>query len=282
MITVVESCQLCQTFLIRHTQVFSQCLYIRFHLSGKFLLADTADSRILVEHTDVIEVIQFAEDAELRELGDTRDEGKLQVWIEHLDGTIEVLHDEAQRFQIFLFMHYIQQRGIIFINDNHYLLTCLLVCFFHQVFQTEVSVHLMRLISPDSLLLFKHICQISFQLLHSHVLGAAQVEMQHRVLHPILLIISNGQSLKKFFPTLEIGLEGRCKERLSESSWTTQKNILHFFLSKIHDVLGLINIEIITLSDIRECLYSYRIEIYHFCHIPTCFTFCAAKLRIFF
>ena len=34
--------------------VFSQCLYIRFHLSGKFLLADTADSRILVEHADIV------------------------------------------------------------------------------------------------------------------------------------------------------------------------------------------------------------------------------------
>ncbi len=163
MIAVIESCQLCQAFLIRHTQVFSQCLYIRFHLSGKFLLADTADSRILVEHTDVIEVIEFAEDAELRELGDTRDEGELQIWVEHLQRTIEVLHDEAQRFQIFLFMHYIQQRGIIFINDNttFYPSACKLLS--PGLSTSEVSVHL-RLIFPYSLLVRqKHISQISFK-----------------------------------------------------------------------------------------------------------------------
>ena len=99
------------------------------------------------------------------------------------------------------------------------------------------------------------------------------------MLYPFLLIISNSQSLEKFLSSLEIGLESRGNKRLSESSWTTQKNVLHLFLSKINDVLGLIYIEIFTLSDIRECLYSYRIEIYYFCHILTCFTFCAAKLR---
>ena len=46
------------------------------------------------------------------------------------------------------------------------------------------------------LLLLKHVSQISFQLLHTHVLGTAQVEMKHRVLHPFLFVIGNGQSLE--------------------------------------------------------------------------------------
>ena len=48
---------------------------------------------------------------------------------------------------------------------------------------------------------------------------------------------------------------------------------------EIHDVLSFIYIEIAILADFFKGLYSYRIFIYYFCHIPTCFTFCAAKLR---
>ena len=105
------------------------------------------------------------------------------------------------------------------------------------------------------------------------MLGTAHIEMEHRVLHPFLLVISNGQSLEEFLSSLEISLEGRSKERLAESSRTTQKDVLHSFLPEIHDILGLVYIEIIALSDIRECLYPYGIAIYYFCHIPTCFTF---------
>ena len=134
------------------------------------------------------------------------------------------------------------------------------------------------LVSPASFQLFKHISQISFQLLHAHVFGTAQIKMKHWMLDLFLLIICNGQSFEKFFPSLKISLKGRGKKKKFESSWATQKDVLHLFLSKINDVFGLIYIEIIALSDIRECLYSYRIEIYYFCHISTCFTFCVAKL----
>ena len=41
-------------------------------------------SNILVEHTDIVEVVELAEDAELRKLSDARDESELQVWVELL------------------------------------------------------------------------------------------------------------------------------------------------------------------------------------------------------
>ena len=103
--------------------------------------------------------------------------------------------------------------------------------------------------------------------------------MEYRVFHPLLLVISNGQSLEKFLSSLEIGLEGRGKERLSESSWTTQKDIRHLLFSEIHNVFGFIYIEIAILADFFKGLYSYWIFIYYFCHITICFTFCAAKLQ---
>ena len=69
------------------------------------------------------------------------------------------------------------------------------------------------LVSPASFQLFKHISQISFQLLHAHVFGTAQIKMKHWMLDLFLLIICNGQSFEKFFPSLKISLKGRGKKK---------------------------------------------------------------------
>ena len=111
------------------------------------------------------------------------------------------------------------------------------------------------------------------------MLGTAEVEMKHRMLHPFLLVFGNGQSLEKLLSSLEIGLKGRGKERLSESSWTTQKDIRHLLFPEIHDELGLVYIEITVLANLRESLNSYGIFIYYLRHFSACSTFQATKLR---
>ena len=73
-------------------------------------------------------------------------------------------------------------------------------------------------------------------------------------------------------------LGGRFKQYRLFSN-LTQKDIRHLLFPEIHNIFGLIYIEIAILADFFKCLNSYRIFIYYFCHIPTCFTFCAAKLR---
>ncbi len=103
--------------------------------------------------------------------------------------------------------------------------------------------------------------------------------MKHWVLHPILLVISDGKSFEEFLSTLEIGLQSRGKKRLSESPRATQKDIPHAFLSEIHDVFRLIHVEVTFLSNHFESLYAYRIFIHYFCHNFIYFTFYAAKLQ---
>ena len=107
MITVIESCQLCQTFLIRHAKIFAQCLNIRFHLRCKLRFADTAEGGILVEHTDIVKVVELTEDTELRKLGNTCDEAELKIWVELFQRTIEILHDATERLQVLLLVHHI-------------------------------------------------------------------------------------------------------------------------------------------------------------------------------
>ena len=54
-------------------------LYARAENSVEFFLGDTTKPRILVEHGNLLQVVQFGEDAHLGELCYTRDEDELQI-----------------------------------------------------------------------------------------------------------------------------------------------------------------------------------------------------------
>ena len=57
-----------------------------------------------------------------------------------LQRTVEVLHDKAKFCQIFLLMYHVEQRGIIFVDDNHHLPASLLVSTFYESIQSVVGV----------------------------------------------------------------------------------------------------------------------------------------------
>ena len=42
-------------------------------------------------------------------------------------GDCKVLHDAAERLQVLFFMHHIQQRGIVFVDDDNSLFARLLI-----------------------------------------------------------------------------------------------------------------------------------------------------------
>ena len=92
MVAIIEVLQLLYRLIKSLAQCLGKNLHIRFHLRQKFCLADTADGRILTKHADVIQIINLTEDAQLRELGDTRNKSKFQPWVEILDWAIEVFY----------------------------------------------------------------------------------------------------------------------------------------------------------------------------------------------
>lgn len=98
-----------------------------------------------------------------------------------------------------------------------------------------------------------------FQALSVEMLGTAHVEMEHGIYHPFPLVIGDGKAVEQFLTTLEIDLQGRGEERLAESARTTQKDVPHAFLSEVHDIFGLVHIEIPILANRREVLYSHGI-----------------------
>ena len=82
--------------------------------------------------------------------------------------------------------------------------------------------------------------------------------MKHRILLPFLLQLVDGKSFKKFLLSLEIAFQSRYEQRLSKSSWTTQK-VNCSIMNQIIDQARLIEINIAILYELFETLYADRI-----------------------
>ena len=50
------------------------------------------------------------------------------------------MHDAAKRLQVFLLMHHIQQRGVVFINDDNCFFACLLISSLYDSIQSFVRI----------------------------------------------------------------------------------------------------------------------------------------------
>ena len=84
----------------------------------------------------------------------------------------------------------------------------------------------------------------------------AHVEPQHGIFRPFLLHAVDVESLEQFLPSLEICLECRYKQRLSEPSGATQEDITPE-VYHVPDVPRFVNIEIVTIDDFLKGLYAY-------------------------
>ena len=77
------------------------------HLCLHFLHRDTADGGKVGKHTDVLQIVQFAENAQLRKLGDAREEHEPQIGVTVLQRTVEVAHHLTENGQLLVLMHHI-------------------------------------------------------------------------------------------------------------------------------------------------------------------------------
>ena len=77
-----------------HTAAY--CVQVRAHLGKDLLLGDAAYGCVLLQHADVLQVVELAEDAELGELGDAGHEDEAEVRVAGLEGAVEVAHDVAE------------------------------------------------------------------------------------------------------------------------------------------------------------------------------------------
>ena len=130
--------QLLDGLLPAQFQMPGKSVDIIAHLGQHFLLGDTADAGVRLVHAHILDIVQLAENAELRELRDASKKHETEQWLTIFQGTVEIAHRIAQNIELFLLMRHIQQRSIIFIDEHHSLLASLCSNCSYQVEQTNV------------------------------------------------------------------------------------------------------------------------------------------------
>ena len=143
MIPVIIFFQFHQSFFWSNLQLLRQPLHIFFHLRTYFILTNTTDGSIRFIHTNILNIIKFAEYTELGEFGNASQKHISQIRITRFQWTVEVAHDVAQYIKIFPFMRHIQQRSIVFVDKYDHFLTCLLISTLYQPHQTLIGINLL-------------------------------------------------------------------------------------------------------------------------------------------
>ena len=81
MIAVILLCQCCNGFLAAYLLIIGKIIYIVAHLCQHLFFGNTTDAAEFRVHGYILQVVEFAKDAQLRELGYAREEHKLQIWV---------------------------------------------------------------------------------------------------------------------------------------------------------------------------------------------------------
>ena len=259
MITVIVFLQFGNRFLTGQFLRFCQFVYILRHLRKHFLLGDAADARILIIHRDIGDIVQLAEDAELRELGDAREEDEAELGLAILQWAIEVAHRVAKRIQLFLLVRHIQHRRVVFVDKHHHLLATLLISGVDEVYQTVVASYLWIIYSPFFLLVLQKIAKVSFQFFLLHVLATAHVEVEHGIFRPLCLQFLDGKSLEEVFLALEVTLHRSDEKRLAETARATQEEVFATAMRHAVDIFRLVDIKELSVDNLLEGLYAYGI-----------------------
>ena len=84
-----------------------------------FLFANATNSGIRFIHADILDVVQFAEDAQLRKFRDACQEHETQIRVARLEWAVEIPHYVPKRGQVLLLIHHIEKRGVIFVYQNN-------------------------------------------------------------------------------------------------------------------------------------------------------------------
>ena len=110
-------------------------------LRVQFFFCDAAECLVFISHTDVQRLVKSAEHADLRKLGNARQEHKAQIGICALENGIERLKYLSVLFHKFsIFFQHIQQWFVVFVNEHHHLLSALLNSSLYNPFEARCRI----------------------------------------------------------------------------------------------------------------------------------------------
>ena len=187
MIAIIVIFQFRKHFFARHFHTHGQYIHVIIHLSQHFFLADTANSSIRSIHTDVLDIIQFAEDAQLGKLCDTGEEHKTQIRIASFQRTVEIAHHIPKDRQILFFMDNVEKRSVVFINEDNDLPTGLLANTADQSGETIIQSHFLTHFAIHLFISIQLNTQHLLQTFLIHMLRHAHVKVKNRIPSPFRL-----------------------------------------------------------------------------------------------
>ena len=208
------------------------------------------------------------------ELVDSGEENEPQIRVEALDRTVEIPHYLPECRQLGLVVHHIQQRRVIFVNDDDGFLAGLLESGFYQEFQSRVYIDVIHIwkLSINGLIFFQFISEDAYQLLLIQMFSRGHIEMKNRMFTPFFFHFAGLEPFEKFLSTFEIAMESRRQQRLAEPARPAQENVF-VLIRNVIDIARLVNIYILAGYNFRKCLYPNRESPNRCLHSPKLYTF---------
>ena len=229
-------------------------------MGGHFLFRDATDGGVFRQHADVLDIIQFAEDAELRELSNTGEEDETQVRVTGFERTIKVAHDVAENREVLFFMHHVEQGRIVFVDEHHHLTTRLFVGAADDALKALVHIFLTFATAIYVFIFYQFQVQLAFQAFLVHVLRRTHVKTQNGIFRPFRFQPFQSQSPEQFSTPFKIGFQSTCQQRLTETPGTAQEHVFRSGVCHAVHILRLVDIQIILVYYFRKRLYPYRVK----------------------
>ena len=156
-------------------------------LRVQFFFSDAAECLVLIVHADVFRLVKPTEHADLRKLGNARQEHKAQIGICALENGIERLKYLSVLFHKFsIFFQHIQQWFVIFVNEHHHLLSALLNSSLYNPFEARCRIKIRPWRHPVCFFpLGKITLKFGTKCIRHCVVNAVEIEVKNRMPVPI-------------------------------------------------------------------------------------------------
>ena len=163
----------------------------------QFIFRNATKCLVMLIHTNVVRLIETTEHAYLRELGDTREQNKLQVIISFLEHRIYAFEQIAiiilqSHLSIFILhrnihIHHIKQRLVILINKYNSSHSCFCVSFLEYGSKATTQSLGKLILSISKFCTGNKFLQNMLQGIRLYIILSTKRKMKHRILLPYLL-----------------------------------------------------------------------------------------------
>ena len=112
--------QPCEHLLVVGAIALGHQLDVGAHLCGQLLLTDAAETFVCRLHGDVVQVVELAEHAHLREFRDARDEHELQMVVEALQRGEQILEAFAHEGLLLCITDTVEHHRVVLVAEHYH------------------------------------------------------------------------------------------------------------------------------------------------------------------